>query len=169
MLNNPNGFKSNGCVIAQNYLDVDTEQVYDLLIYQCSINNLDRSFVIGSIENKIDDISRITKYISEIILFRLNNNGEHFISAKLHEISKNQAFNSINFTNETYNLLFKEQSYEEFKEKFIFKAKETIIDTVTKRFSTLHTTKEPFNSIVFYNDLDEHMERAKQKSLKAVI
>lgn len=49
--------KCNGMIIAKNYVDVDSSQeAYNLLIYQCTINNIDRNFVIGNVTDNAINI-----------------------------------------------------------------------------------------------------------------
>ncbi len=168
MLNKLYDVKNEGFIV-ENYNDVETKQAYDLLIYQCTINNIDRTFVVGSIIDKNGNIDAIKEYISKIIFFRLWNLGELFILGAMHDAEKNNAFNNINFSNEAYKLLINCQSDEYFKEKFIFCAKETVLDRVTKRFSTIHTTVEPFHPITYYIHLNEQKDNGNQKTLKPLI
>lgn len=154
--------KCNGMIIAKNYVDVDSSQeAYNLLIYQCTINNIDRNFVIGNVTDNAINIDEINKYINRIIFLRFNNNGPCFIFEAIHNAEKNGIFDKINLSNEAYDLLINCKSYEYFKEKFIFEAKETVIDNYTKRFSTIHTTPKPFHHISYYSNLEE----AKEKNL----
>ena len=159
--------ESNGIII-ENYKDVETNKAYDLLIYQCSINNIDRSFVVGSVTNKIIDIDKINEFINKIINFRFNNTWILFILGTIYIAKKNKVFDSLNLSNEAYNLLIKCRSHECFKEKFIFGAKETVLDKTTRRFSTIHTTPEPFNHISYYIELEEQKNNS-EKSLKKAI
>lgn len=158
----------NNGIIIRKYKDVDTDKEYDLLIYLCSVNGINRDFVVGSIAENIENIEEVKKYISDIISFRFNNMSNCFISSKLKMADKNRVFDSINFSNDAYNLLINCGSYEYFKEKFIHQVKETTLDDATKRFSTIHNTKEPFNPISYYIELDEQKDNS-EKILKMVI
>lgn len=88
MCNKSYNFESNGITIIENYENLDNKQFYDLLLYQCTVNNIDRSFVIGSIVDKNINIDEIDKYISKIISFRFNNTSFLFISGAIHEAKK---------------------------------------------------------------------------------
>lgn len=163
--------KSNGIII-ENYKNVDTNKDYNLLIFECFVNNIDRSFVIGSIENSLKDIDIIAKHINKIISFRFSNNGNCFIYSALNAAYKDGIFDNINLSSFAYNILINCKSYQDFKEKFIFNPKEIILDPTSKRFSTTYTTVEPFNSLNYYINLGEQKELNEtehQKRLKKVI
>lgn len=152
--------KSNGMIIAKNYVDVDNNQEsYNLLIYQCTINNIDRNFVIGNVVDDTINIDKINEYINRIIFLRFNNCSPYFIFEAIHNAEKNGIFDKMNLSNKAYDLLLNCKPYEYFKEKFIFEVKETVIDNSTKRFSTIHTTPKPFHPISYYSSLEEVKEK----------
>lgn len=172
MCNKSYNFESNGITIIEDYENLDNKQFYDLLLYQCTVNNIDRSFVIGSIVDKNINIDEIDKYISKIISFRFNNTSFLFISGAMHEAKKNGIFDNVNLSNETYNLFMNYKSDKYFEEKFIYHAKETMLDKTTKRFSIIHNTEEPFNSVSYYDMLEEQIKQNysnDEKILKKVI
>lgn len=171
MKNKMDVLKNDGIII-ENYKDVETNQNYNLLIFKCFVNDIDCSFVIGSIERNIKNVNIITEYINKIISFRFNNKGDCFIYSVLNSAYKNGIFDDINLSKFAYDILIACKSYQYFKEKFIFNPKEIILDSTSKRFATISNTDKPFNPLDYYMALDEQKnlnDTENQKQLKKVI
>lgn len=168
MINKMDNIKESDRFTIKCYTDVETNKEYNLLIYNCSVNDVNRDFVVGSIIGNPENIEDIKKYIDDLIWLRFNNASDCFIAAKLKMAAKNKIFDNINLSYNAYKLLIDCESNQYFREIFVYQAKETILDDVTKRFTTIHNNKEPFNSISYYTDL-ENQQYDSEKSLKKVI
>lgn len=152
----------------ENYVDMDTGKNYDLLIYEYYMDDIKSHLVVGSIAG---DVCQLIEYFDKISNFWISNTSSLFIFDTINNAYKNDIFKNINFSYESYNLFVNCFSNEDFMEKLTNHLREIIIDQTTRRFSATYTTDEVFNSISFYDMLEEKKKNSleQNKVLKKVI
>lgn len=154
-------------VFIDKYVDFDTKQIHNLLIYEYSINGINHDFIIGSV---IGNENEVLNHFKKIIDFRTSNTCELFIFGAINEAYKNNIFENIKLSLESYNLLVKCKSNAEFMEYLQRNyLKEIIIDHITKRMSAISLLNDDvFNHISYYEQLEEEKEQGPKKHQKVI-
>lgn len=165
--------KIKGNIYNENYIDMDTNQGHNLIIYDYSIDNKNDKLFIGEIIDNTIDAKALINCLNEIANYNISGSHQIFACSLIkHGISK-KTFENVNFSKQGYNFIFnKDLSVLNYSpkidysdENFIEKLKEiVIIDYIRKSFCSIGDNLGSY-PLEYYQETEDYLEIGKQKCL----
>lgn len=146
---------TDGVFNLDSYVNVDTNISHNLLVYNYKVNGKSGyNMVIGEV---YDDSEILINYLEKIMNLRLTNSHLILVYSYIKMANDKDLFSKINFSKDGYDLLF---NYDGFNNKFksilCKKLKDIIIDPISKRFSSIGDKEVSFETLDYYQNLDNN-------------
>ncbi len=167
--------KIKGKIYNENYVDIDTNQKHNLIIYDYSINDkTDKLFVGEIIDNNID-IQELIDCLNKIADYNVNRKIPMFAGDLIRFGKNKKLFEKVNFSKQGYNFIFNKDlsvlncdpKTDPYEGDFLEKLKEiVIIDYIARRFSSIGDNNLGVHPLDYYENDAGYPEIGVQKCLK---
>lgn len=166
--------KIKGNIYNENYIDIDTNQTHNLIIYDYSINDkTDKLFVGEIIDNNIN-IQELIDCLNKIADYNVNRNNPMFACDWIRSGKNKKLFEKVNFSKQGYSFIFSQDlsvlncdpKIDSYEGNFLEKLKEiVIIDYIARRFSSIGDNNFGVHPLDYYENDAEYPEIGQQKCL----